>query len=176
MAYDEEALVRDLKALMKHKKRSARSISQAIGVPYRSMQNYLSGESRIPAIVLIKMLDELGATVRMLRFGDDLLSHSDMFDAVYRVFGDFLNQIDLKEIGKRRAATISRLSTPEELEAHGRRGEIASELAVRLSEAYDEFSRSNRLPIGPFPTIKEIRQRAELRARATSKPDDEIGQ
>lgn len=175
MAYDEEALIRDLKALMKHKKRSARSISQSIDVPYRSMQNYLSGESRIPAIVLIKILDQLGATIRMLRFGDDLLSHSDLFDAVYRVFGDFLNQIDLQEIGKRTSAAISRLSTPEELAAHRRKGEIASELAVRLSEAYDEFSRSNQTP-GHFPTIKEIRQRAELRAKMNDRSDDEVGQ
>lgn len=176
MAYDEETLLRDLKALMKHKKRSARSISQSIGVPYRSMQNYLSGESRIPAIVLVKILDELGATLRMLRFGDDLLSHSDLFDAVYRVFGEFLNQIDLKEIGKRSSSVISRLSTPEELEAHRRRGEVASEVAVRLSEAYDEYSRSNQFSPGPFPTIKEIRQRAELEAKMRSRSDDEVGQ
>lgn len=176
MTYDEETLIRDLKALMKRKKRSARAISQSIGVPYRSIQNYLSGESRIPAVVLIKMLDDLGATIRMLRFGDDLLSHSDLFDAVYRVFGESLNEIDLDKIGKRGAPIISRLSTPEELAAHRRRGEIASELAVRLSEAYDEFSRSNQFATGHFPTIKEIRQRAELAADARDRSDDEVGQ
>lgn len=156
MSYDDPQLVADLKALLKARKRSARSVSQAIGVPYRSMQNYLSGESRMPATVLIKTLDELGSDIRRLRHGDNLLRHADIFDAVYKVFGDYLGRIPLDGIGARATWPDERSMTPEAMTAHARRGETATELAVRLSEAYDAFVRDQRAP-GHMPTIKELR-------------------
>lgn len=177
MAYDEEALIRDLKALMKQRKRSARSISQAINVPYRSMQNYLSGESRTPAIVLIAILDELGADLRLLRSGDNLLRHADIYDAVHRVFGDYLSKIDLEEIGQRRH-TNRRTLLPEDLEEQVRRSRIALELAVRLSEAYDEFVRNQEAP-GQFPTVKELRERraeADALDGRSGNEGDQVGQ
>ncbi|MGU9981371.1 hypothetical protein ACJ4V0_15145 [Phreatobacter sp. HK31-P] len=166
MTYDEESLVRDLKALMKMRKRSARSISEAIKVPYRSIQNYLSGESRIPAVVLIAILDELGADIRLLRHGDALLSHWDLNDAIFRVFGDYLSEIDIDAIGQTRNLGRSE-TTPEDLMEQTRRVKKASTLAGRLSEAYDEMVRGNRMVAGgQSPTIKELKERHEQRLAA----------
>ena len=162
MPYTDAELANDLRNIMKKYKRSARSLSQKIGLPYRSMQNYMSGETRIPAVVLIEILEYLGSDIQEMRQGNRLLRHGDIYDAVFRVFGDYLLNIDLKEIGKK--TLIEDFGSPEILIKHQEKLIIASELAVRLSEAYDEFARDHGLN-GRSPTIKEIR------LNRVSKPD-----
>ena len=175
MSYDDERLVADLKALLRARKRSARSVSIAIDVPYRSMQNYLSGESRMPAIVLIKILDEIGADLRRLRYNDNLLRHADLFDALHKVFGDFLSEIPINSIGQRSLQVNPRLQTPEMMATHLARNAVAGELAVRLSEAYDELV-GHQLTGGHMPTIKELREMDQRRGELNAEAGDEVGQ
>lgn len=163
MTYDDQQLVEDIKSLMKQRKVSARAMSASIGVPYRSIQNYLSGKSRFPAIVMISMLDHLGADIRMLRHGDNLLRHADIYDAVHRVLGDQLLKIDVSKLGRKsRPGGLG--PTPEDIELAARRNGAASEIAVQLSEAYDEFVRDHRVP-GHMPTIKELRAMSAQRRK-----------
>lgn len=177
MPYDDQSIARDLRALLKARKRSARSVSQAISLPYRSLQNYLSGESRMPAHVLVDILDHLGASLHELRTGNCLLTHSDIYDAIWRVFGDALSEIDLDRLGERKPFSGG-APTPKEAEIHALRVRIASELAVRLSEAYDHFSREPSVAPHVRMTIKDIR---EKRLEAATKSgsggtSDEVGQ
>lgn len=151
MAYEETNLVEDLKLLLQHRKKSLRAVSRDIGVPYRSMQNYFSGESRIPAIVLVKILDLLGADIKYMRTRDNLLRHADIYDAVCEVLGDNLLSIDLS---KPKWGTVD-LNNPE---VHREKYNVASDLAIALSEAYDKFTQEHQTLI-PMPTIREKRER-----------------
>lgn len=169
MAYEETDLIEDLKLLLQNRKKSLRSVSIEVGVPYRSMQNYFSGESRIPAIVMVKILYYLGADIRYMRTRDSLLRHADIYDAICEVLGDNLLNIDLS---KPKWGEFD-LNNPE---VHRAKIEAASELAIRLSEAYDKFTQSH-ITHQPMPTIKEKRERIASRKQMAdeTKGDDAEG-
>lgn len=180
MTYTDEQLVSDIKRLLKERKRSLRSLASLIGVPYRTMQNYMSGESRIPAAVLIAIVDELsGGDLRYLRHGDHLLRHADLFDAIIQVLGDELLSLNPDKIGSRRMLTTAY----EDPEIHSRYTVLASKLAEQISLAYSTLV-ANRQHHGVFTTIKEIKERREARTLAniadnvevTPDPKQEIGQ
>jgi transcriptional regulator with XRE-family HTH domain len=151
VAYEETDLIEDLKLLLQNRKKSLRSVSAEIGVPYRSMQNYFSGESRIPALLMVKILDYLGADIRYMRTRDDILSNADIYDAICEVLGDNIFYIDLSR-PKRGEFDLNKS------EVHRAKIETASELAIQLSEAYDKFSQSH-MTLQPMLTIKEQRER-----------------
>lgn len=162
MTYDEANLIEDLKKLLANKKASLRSVSQEIDVPYRSMQNYFSGKSRIPAVVLIKILDHFACDIKYLRTGDNLLNHEDLYDTMFKVFGDALIDINKLKLGD------NKLSGPEYHQEQIEKAEAAYILAVRISEIYDIYTRENTLNRHRL-TIKEIRQ-----ARSAMKDTDEL--
>lgn len=65
---------------------------------------------------------------------------------------------------------------PSEIEENATRNRVASELAIRLSEAYDHFVRDHRYG-GHMPTIKELRAMASRQKdRAAGRPSNEVGE
>lgn len=160
MAYADENLAEDVRNLLKRRKVSIRAAAAEIGIPYRSMQNYLSGESRMPATVLISILDVYaGGDLRFLRNGDHLLRHGDLFDAVIAVLGGGL----LSKYVSAPADAKAFLEFEEDPEFRHRCIGAASEIAVRISEEYSNFWEKRRYS-GVFPTIKELRELRQQRA------------
>ena len=78
---DEEMLAR-LRDAFKRKRVSLRSLSQALGVPYRSVQNYMGGETRMPASFLLNVCGYIGLESGFLYHGDFRPHYHDLKDAV----------------------------------------------------------------------------------------------
>lgn len=163
MAYEEADLIEDLKRLLADKKVSLRFLSHEIKIPYRSMQNYFSGESRMPAIIFIKILDYFACDIKYLRTGDNLLSHEDLYDTMFKVFGDALIDIMKLKLGERK------LTGPAYNKEHREKMEAAYELAVKISEVYDIYTKDNILNRRRL-TIKELRQISSARGDADAYP------
>lgn len=151
--YDEQNLIDDLRRLLKERRMSLRELSRAIDVPYRSIQNYLSGENRMPAIVLVRALEVLGSDTRYLRTGDNLLRHSDILDAIWLTIGDELLAIDTNKLGR------NEIRSYIDNDKHTEKRRIAHLLAVKLSESYDECTKDHKYLRKSLPTIKELREK-----------------
>jgi hypothetical protein len=172
VAYGEDDLLSDLKKLLAARKISLRSISTELQIPYRSIQNYFSGESRIPAIVLVKILLLLGDDIQYMTSGNYLLRHHDLYDSILSVIGDALLDLDPQKIGKNTTGQHRQ-------EDHRRKQRAAAELSINISEAYDRFCREPRLSFGRPQTIAEIRDRQKRRKQLpnpTTEDDGEVGQ
>jgi transcriptional regulator with XRE-family HTH domain len=79
---DSDRLISALKAALKARRVTMRQLSDSLHIPYRSLQNYLSGESRLPADVLLSICQEIGLEADYLAKGNFELSHFDLYDAV----------------------------------------------------------------------------------------------
>lgn len=118
-----------LKSAIKARRVSMRDLSDRLSIPYRSLQNYLSGESRIPADVLLRICAEIGLEADHLLKGSFEISHGDLYDAVYQVFKDVLPSIDFGPGNRIRVREEPSKDRSEVLTA-------AHILTVRLNEAY----------------------------------------
>lgn len=154
MAYSDESLIADLKAVLKERKVSLRALSKDIGVPYRTMQNYFSNTTRLPAIILISILEYVGEDISYLRTKKHLLAHHVLYDALWHVFGGVLDKISIDELGNNMEFSNDEMY----LEAHRNRIEIASELSIRVSRAYDMYLTDKFAPASRL-TIDEIESR-----------------
>lgn len=124
-------LVVALKDALKARKVSMRHLSERLSIPYRSLQNYFSGESRIPADVLLRVCAEIGLEADSLLKHSFQVSHADLYDAVVLVLKDVLPHIEIKGDG-----AVVRASPA------GDRSEFltaAHVLTVRLNEAYARY-------------------------------------
>ncbi len=161
-------LVVALKSAIKARGVSMRDLSDRLSIPYRSLQNYLSGESRIPADVLLRVCAEIGLEADHLLKGSFEVAHGDLYDAVLRVFKDVLPSI---EIG-----AGNRLRLREEpSKDHSEALTVAHILAVRLNEAYAHFREASfKGGVNKPQSSSEVRKRsrqanAERQAGASSK-------
>lgn len=170
MRYDEQSLARDLRALFEQRGKSARSVAIAIDLPYRSMQNYLAGSSKMPASVLVSILDELGSDLVELRTGRRLLGHWILQEAITRALGDELLKVSLEgPLQSIRQIPPDRRS-PDEQEKVDLANRVAAQLSVKISEAYDAFAREN-VGRGHLPTIDDIRRWSADRAQGEGKTE-----
>ncbi len=80
---EEQLLVR-LRDVLKRKGVSLRSLSKDLGVPYRSVQNYVGGETRMPASFLLNVCAYVGLEPSFLYRGDFRPSWPDLYDAVFQ--------------------------------------------------------------------------------------------
>lgn len=123
------SLVSVLKGVLKKKRVSMRHLSDKLNIPYRSLQNYMSGESRMPADVLLSITKEIGLEADYLLENGFYLTHYDMYDAVISVLGEVIPWID---IGRTGVAELR--SEPSSERTH--QLSVAHILAVKLSEEY----------------------------------------
>ncbi|WP_057462601.1 helix-turn-helix transcriptional regulator [Pseudovibrio sp. POLY-S9] len=78
-----DQLVARLKATMKLAKMSLKHMSEKIGLPYRSLQNYMSGKTRLPADVYVLMCQELGVDNQYVMQGNFHLERWPLYDAIW---------------------------------------------------------------------------------------------
>lgn len=125
-------LVVALRDALKARRVSMRHLSEALSIPYRSIQNYVSGESRIPGDVLLRICAEIGLEPQYLLTGSFEISHSDLYDAIHQVFGDLLPLIDIDGGAKIKLRESASKDRSEALTA-------AHILTRRLNEAYARY-------------------------------------
>ncbi len=75
-------LVERLRRVLKQKGVSQRDLSSTLGVPYRSVQNYLSGDTRIPAVFFIEVCRYIGVEMEYFGRGDFRPDFESLSDAV----------------------------------------------------------------------------------------------
>lgn len=68
--------------------RTIRSVSVSTGIPYRSLQNYLSGTSKMPAAVFLALCEDLGVNSNFIRHGFFGIQPSTVEDALWRTLGE----------------------------------------------------------------------------------------
>lgn len=130
---DDATLVRALRDVIKAKKVSLRSISEHLGVPYRSVQNYVGGETRMPADFLLNVCAFIGIEPDFLVYGDFNLRENDLFDALAKAL-ERANLIEPSKLGR-----ISRSLTEDEQAAHEERLRILDLVTALTSEHYERL-------------------------------------
>lgn len=130
---DEDALVRSLREVIKAKKVSLRAISEHLGVPYRSVQNYVGGETRMPADFLLNVCAFIGIEPEYLMHGDFYLRENDLYDALAKAL-ERANLIEPPML-----ARAGRPLTPDEQVAHEERLRILDLVTTLTSEQYERF-------------------------------------
>jgi hypothetical protein len=125
-------LVVALRDALKVRRVSMRHLSEKLDIPYRSIQNYVSGESRIPGDVLLRICAEIGLEPQHLLTGSFEISHSDLYDSVHHVFGDLLPLIDVDSGGRIILRETPSKDRSEELT-------VAHILTRRINEAYARY-------------------------------------
>lgn len=133
---DSDRLINALKAALKVRGVSMTQLSRSLHIPYRSLQNYFSGESRLPADVLLAICDYIGLETDYLTKGTFEISHPDLYDTVFKVLGDLLPHIEINPSGK---AALRAEITTSRAEVQG----VATLLALRLNEAYAAYRKSS---------------------------------
>lgn len=164
MPYDDLQLARDLRSVLEEKKVSLKTLSRDLEIPYRSLQNYISGQNRIPATILILILDRLGIDLHYLRNRDHLLRHADLYDAIWESLGDNLVEIDLPS----RNRHLDPQGNADDYRRFQKKQANATALAILISEKYDSFSRRN-YGTSPSKTFRQLREGA-MRAEDEKDP------
>lgn len=125
-------LVVALRDALKVRRVSMRHLSEKLSIPYRSIQNYVSGESRIPGDVLLRICAEIGLEPDYLLKGNFEISHADLYDAIHHVFGDVLA---LLEVGSGSKVALRESPSKDRSEVLT----LAHILTVRVNEAYARY-------------------------------------
>ncbi|WP_083850568.1 helix-turn-helix domain-containing protein [Rhodovulum sp. PH10] len=122
-------LAAKLKDALKKKGVSLRDLSEALQIPYRSVQNYLSGESRIPADFLLNVCNYTGIEADFFIYGDFRLVDIELYYALFAVLdgSDLLPQLHRTDRGA------------FDSEDQQERQRIVSGLTTALIERYDRY-------------------------------------
>lgn len=124
----DEALVAGIKRAMAESRVSMTALASATKIPYRSLQNYLSGRSKMPASVYVTICNALGIDNQYVSQGTFHLQLAPLYDAFWRVFGDGLLEL----------RSLPDTGGLEDMARHNRKQEAAHEFAVKISTAYNE--------------------------------------
>lgn len=114
-----------LRDAMKKKRVSMTAISKHLGVSYRVVQSYLSGENRIPADFFLRVCHFLQIDADYFIYGDFRPRHFDLYDAVIG---------SLKEVG-----LIPPLSASTPLEEREKAMTLAARMTADIEARYDRL-------------------------------------
>ena len=118
------ALAEKIRELLKLTRKSQMDVSRELGVPYRSVQKYLAGETRIPATFLIALCRSLDVEMDYLVTGDFRPRQWEMVDAVVRALDD-----------------LGVLPSRDGVEYAQGRAIVAGTATSTIRESYDRFRR-----------------------------------
>lgn len=107
---------------------SMTSLAKTTGLPYRTVQNYLSGTTRMPAAAYIQICDALGINNQFVTQGTFHLQFAHLYDALWKVLGDGL--LDLK--------SLPNSTGSHDVKKHNLKQAAAHLFAINISEAYNE--------------------------------------
>jgi transcriptional regulator with XRE-family HTH domain len=119
-------LAERLREVLKLTGKSQRHVSRALEVPYRSVQTYLAGETRIPATFLLAICQYLELEPDYLITGDFRPRRLDLYDAVIRGLDD----MDLLPDRAILANSTQRVT-------------MAGQITATIREAYDRYRRNS---------------------------------
>ncbi|QND52786.1 helix-turn-helix transcriptional regulator [Phyllobacterium sp. 628] len=110
-----------------------RDLSEATDIPYRTLQNYLSGKTKMPASTLIAICDLLRIDLKFILEGEFDVAHWPLYDALWATFGDFL--LDLKQKDD--------LIGLENMELHNKKREHADAYSKLIKRYYQDYRYRN---------------------------------
>lgn len=149
-----ERIIEGIKRTMKLSRKSMKALSEDTGIPYRSIQNYLSGSTRMPADVYVQILEVLGVDNQYILYGNFHLKHWPLWDSLWQSLGDSLVNTEFKPD----------TGFPDDMAFHNRKQAAALDLMERLSKNYDEYSEKYlKERYGKLETVPERYQLAYMR-------------
>lgn len=94
----DDAIIDALRALMSRQRLKMTDLAEGIGVPYRSLQNYMSKRSPMPLAVYVAVCEWIGVTPDYPIRGRFKLAHHDLQKALLGVFGEeFFNSVEFDD-------------------------------------------------------------------------------
>ncbi|WP_425486578.1 helix-turn-helix domain-containing protein [Chelatococcus caeni] len=133
-ALNDSQLAARMREVMKLRGVSMRSLSADLGIPYRSVQNYLSGEVRIPATFLLLFCSHIGVEADYFIYGNFHPSHEELYDALFSI---------LLEAGCLPDPKVARDDeTGGEVIDSSERIAVARRITAVVSERYDHYRRT----------------------------------
>lgn len=122
-----------IRAIMEHRKITMRTLSEDTGIPYRSVQNYLSGKHGIPLDVFKKICSRLGLSSDWVLFGEIKFNHHVLTEVLIKSMGDVL---PIPKITKDGHLVLTHRRSGEEVE-HSDLRRAAHTIAIIISGKYD---------------------------------------
>lgn len=130
---EDQPVLDGIRALMKKRKITLRELASRVGIPYRTLQNYLNGNSRFPAYVFLNICETLGLGRHYVLSGSADVSYQELVDSIIQVFGDELLKINVDpQLGK---VTVSDIPSRE----RSHKAIVGHLLANELSKAYVRY-------------------------------------
>jgi hypothetical protein len=132
-----------LRSLVEQRRLKMTDVAAEIGVPYRSLQNYLYGTTRMPLEVYIELCAHVGVTADYPFEGRFKLDHHTLQKAIADVFGDSISGIDVSRDSVLSVGPSQR-SLPKD---HVQR--VAGFLAALIAGRYDVLREADLLQTDP---------------------------
>jgi transcriptional regulator with XRE-family HTH domain len=123
----DEGLALRLREVLKLTKTSQRDVCKELSVPYRTLQSYLSGKTRIPAVFLIELGMFLNLELDFIIADKFRPRTMESYDAIFQA----LDRVQL----------LPALGEPPQSEKAVKRAELASTVAATFRELYDRDCR-----------------------------------
>ena len=153
-----ERIILGIKRAMKLSRVSMKALSQDTGVPYRSIQNYLSGGTRMPADVYVQILEVLGVDNQYILHGNFHLKHFPLWDSLWAALGDSLVNTEFRPD----------TGFPDNMAFHNQKQAAALSLMERLSRGYNEYYQQYlKDQYGKLETVPERYELALKRAKGS---------
>lgn len=133
----EEELVRSLREILKSKRVSLRDISRDLEVPYRSVQNYIGGETRMPAAFFLNLCVYIGLEPDFLATQDFRPREDDLYDAVWNA----LHRVEIFKKLPYRISNSRDLNDGDETRIQSDQIALARKITVIIAEQYDRYRR-----------------------------------
>jgi transcriptional regulator with XRE-family HTH domain len=108
-----------------------KDLSANTRVPYRSLQNYLTGDTRMPASVFLELCEALRVDAHYLLEGSMDAEKWPLFDALWESFGDFLPK--LKEMPDKISL--------DDMVKHNKKRAKAEYFAEKIAKHYGHYRR-----------------------------------
>lgn len=128
----ESDIVDALRVLISRRKLKLVDIAETLGIPYRSLQNYMYKKARMPLDVYIRLCGVVGVTTDYPILGRFKLSHHDLQHALIEVMGaEFFNSIDFDD-------HLRWTMSPKREKDYARIARTAGEFAALIAAQYDQ--------------------------------------
>ncbi|MEN3794587.1 helix-turn-helix transcriptional regulator [Fulvimarina sp. MAC3] len=120
---------------------SVKDLGEATGIPYRSLQNYMMGRTRMPASTLVAISRLIDLEIRDFDDQKRRMHKWHLYDALWTIFGDQLPNLPVN-------VTNTNPFTEDSEEAwklHNRKQEAARALAEAIDEQCEYYRGLSRL-------------------------------
>lgn len=97
MSNTEAKYITELRRIIDRRKVKITYLAKRVGIPYRTLQNYLSGRHRIPLQAYIDICYKLGITAEYPLVGKFKLDHHALQKAILMALGPVLPYIELNK-------------------------------------------------------------------------------